>query len=273
MTYSQSRMKTEVEDCKRHYSEHVIAERSENSWYIKKPGTSNLATEIVALRHGLLYVGGDVDTVVFGNYYDRPSNFESRVHWLGGKQTFTSYVEEKARIGMGSHDAIYEYDSQKADEDIARIIQEYREMIEDEPDNASEYQEVIDNLEDIYTSDGNAMMLYHAISEAGVSSVYDYNGLGEVVRFCVIRAWAALNRLSTLLAQEPALRAKALQDELAAIRLEKSQLEQGLVGSSPYKNARHHGTYYAKVEASIKARIAWIEARERELTSNGKVVG
>lgn len=239
MSYSESRLKTEVENCKRYYSEHVIAERSENSWYIKKPGTSNLATEIVALRHGLLYVGGDVDTVVFGNYYDRPSNFESRVHWLGGKHTFTSYVEEKARIGMSSHDAIYEYDSQKADEDIARIIQEYREMIEDEPDNTSEYQEVIDNLEDIYTSDSNAMMLYHAISEAGVDSVYDYNGLGEVVRFCVIRAWAALNCLSTLLSQEPALRAKAQEEELAAIRLEKSQLEQSLVSLQERTAPRH----------------------------------
>jgi len=62
-------------------------------WLLRGPGTW---VEVVTLRGGI-YVGGDVDTVVFRGGVDRSSDPRGRVYWMATRSY--DYAAEKARIG------------------------------------------------------------------------------------------------------------------------------------------------------------------------------
>ncbi len=62
-------------------------------WYLRGPWTW---VEVVTLRHGL-YVGGDIETVVFSGHPGRGYGVRSPVYWMATRSY--GYAAEKARMG------------------------------------------------------------------------------------------------------------------------------------------------------------------------------
>ncbi len=67
-------------------------------WFLRGPWTW---AEVVSLRGGI-YVGGDIETVVFQGGGDRAANPRGRVYWMATRSY--SYASEKAHIGNTAPD-------------------------------------------------------------------------------------------------------------------------------------------------------------------------
>ena len=87
-------------------------------YFLMPPRGSLMWAEVVVLRAGCLLVHGDVDTVVFSNFY-KPQHPRDVLEWMGNKDTCYTYAEQKASIG-GSIARCF-------DEEVAlRRVLEYR---------------------------------------------------------------------------------------------------------------------------------------------------
>ena len=85
------------------FTRHQISRSSEGRWLLQRPDPKggwewNMAAEIIGLVNSALYVGGDVQTMVFAYGPDSP---EGLVRWIGGTSDVGYYVRQKASIGMG----------------------------------------------------------------------------------------------------------------------------------------------------------------------------
>jgi hypothetical protein len=144
---------------KENYQNHQIVKSSEGRWLLQKRyeddsgWESNFWTEIVSLHGGQLYVGGDIDHVIFA-YYSAPEDIRgtsyehlAKVRWMGKDTDFDYYIRQKATMGTGRQ-LIEVYDEELAEEYIRDYIKELKECI----DASSEQQDRIDELEDLVDS-------------------------------------------------------------------------------------------------------------------------
>lgn len=103
-------------------------------WYIQKPGRAEFSTEVICLRGGRLFVGGDIDDCVFA--YFSPSSYTkslsvpreliARVAWIANSTL--DYVVQKAVIGFGGDsDPFYTWDSDVAEDDLRDLLRTLRE--------------------------------------------------------------------------------------------------------------------------------------------------
>ncbi len=137
--------------------------------------------EVVILRHGL-YVGGDIETVVFSGHPSAGKyGVRSPLYWMATRSY--SYAGEKA--GMGNTEA------EEWDAECARAC--VLEHQKDETFTTEQTEELLDVLD---REDGE-----HAFRQAVYETLEDseYCSMGDVVSRRVIRATAVLRRLTCLL--------------------------------------------------------------------------
>lgn len=171
---------------KQTYANHVLRSRGEDRWLLqrqRKDGgwTSEFATEIIALYNSSLYVGGDIDVVVFSY---GPKDVQSRLRWL--VDSGVDYLTQKAAIGMGGREKVTEYDSVQARRDL-REISEYEEW---EP---QDQEDILDCLDNVENREYVLRNLPHACWDLGIGD------LGMVTCTEVFYAQAALARLCEIL--------------------------------------------------------------------------
>src|SRR5690606_34408896 len=93
------------------------------SWLLRTPsGSSVYSTEIITTRHRELYVGGDIDHVLFAR---NPDPARQRVAWMGDRP-LSGYVVEKATIGTG-RDLVHVFDAEAAEADIRECLADLAE--------------------------------------------------------------------------------------------------------------------------------------------------
>jgi hypothetical protein len=93
--------------------------------------------EVVVLRAGCLLVHGDVDTVVFSNFY-KPKTPRDVLEWMGSKDTCYTYAEEKASIGGSIARCFDEYVA------LRRVL-EYRRNGTLDREQARQLKELLDD--------------------------------------------------------------------------------------------------------------------------------
>lgn len=116
------------------FAEHVIRKQSEGRWLLQKRHPNGgwtwiMGVEVISLAHGQLYVGGDIEHVIYAYYGDKPGNHEAKVRWMGRCHDVDYYVAQKACVGTG-RSLTEVYDSDAAEETIAHWGAEYRKESE-----------------------------------------------------------------------------------------------------------------------------------------------
>jgi hypothetical protein len=182
-------METHRERARRTFAQHVITKESDRRWLLQRlyeDGRPDwtYAAEIIVLENASIFVGGDIDHVIFGH---GPADPLARLRWMGEHRDLGYYVAQKARIGTGK-DLVDIWD-----EDVAREeLRDYAAQNEAE----DEYE-----LESAFSAD-NENDFYRRAMEA-FGDGYDAHeaicGMGRVLAPRVIYAHAALARLCELL--------------------------------------------------------------------------
>jgi hypothetical protein len=172
-------LKQASEIAKESFRNHEIVKTGEDRWIIaeKKNGyvSSTYKTEIIALYNNSIYVGGDIDVVVFS--YGPPDVIE-RLKWIGQNNSYR-YIEEKARIGTSVH--FCEIDNDVLKEDLIDLAADF-------PDNSEEIMGLVDMVPDI-----------DYIREKMHGIFQEDMGVGKVIDSRIIFAKEALSRLCYLL--------------------------------------------------------------------------
>ena len=174
---------------------HVISKRSEGRWLLQRPHEGGgwdwtFAAEVIALAGGALYVGGDIDHMI---YAYGPKDPIARVHWLGALTDLGYYVAQKARIRMcRARDTVDEWDSATAHEELRAHVAENPEELENE-----------EALEEACAQETREMFLNHATKALEGHDAWETVAeMGERLSPAVIYSHAALARLSRLLSEE-----------------------------------------------------------------------
>lgn len=185
------------------FEKHHVFEGDRNlgRWFVAKPykGTcepeGNMAFEVVCLRNGRIFVGGDIDDVTFGYHSCHPEatleqRHLNRVAWMGKCESM-GYVQEKAQIGMTDNGRLTEaFNSEKAIEEIQWQLDELDEEDEHLRDSWEEAKEMVEygcHHQEL------AQHIYDTTDDAELCSI------GMTIAPRVIYGWAALRRLSKLL--------------------------------------------------------------------------
>jgi len=197
--------KKHMVQAKKDFRSHIMREIGPGHWNIHIPGHSQYWADIVVMGSHHLVVTGDIELCAFA-YYSGQHSPEGAVHWL-----FTpglSYVCEKATIGMGSRELVYDYEQEVA---IYDLLEHYREVgknyCEDEwKDIQPEYKKAIDDAVESLEYGENVMnvlrSLHDEINEYDQDSWEWIDSVGRVPSPRVIWALAAIRRLSDLLKKE-----------------------------------------------------------------------
>jgi hypothetical protein len=172
-------LEQDIKFAKESFKDHEIVKSGEDRWIIahKKDGyiSGVYKTEIILLYNDSIYVGGDIDVVVFSY---GPSDGKERLKWIGLNNSY-KYVEEKAKIGSNHK---YEcIDDTVLEEDLEKLAEEY-------PDHYTKIIRLIDAIPNI---DYIREELYDIFSE-------DVH-VGEIIDSRIIYAKEALNKLCELL--------------------------------------------------------------------------
>lgn len=184
------------------FAKHVITKRSDGRWLLQrihedgKP-ESTYFVEVICLAGCALFVGGDIDHVVFAY---GPQEATARVRWMGECGDLGYYVRQKARIGSArGQDAIDEWQQDAAVEELRAYLAEREE---EEPG----YSESEDYDDDYFRwacgSDNQQEFVSNASQAFKHSESEDFYSMGVVLSPAVIYAHAALARLCVLLREE-----------------------------------------------------------------------
>lgn len=199
-----------TEEARRAFADHVIRKRSEGRWLLMRPDKDGTWspfhwTEVISLYGGSLYVGGDIQHVIFG-YYSDDGRPESKVYWMGRRRSAADgYLQEKASIGSGREL------TESWEEDVAR--EGVQDWLKEEREALGEYEagdkwharhmrriEQLEGLLDDFPSSKD--LLAHALYEIDPERLCDCGVPGTVPHFRLFYAHAALARLCDLLDAE-----------------------------------------------------------------------
>ena len=189
---------------KRAFSQHVIrrapmkGQRPPMAWHLARPGTGNMAVDIIMADHYIVVNGDACKVVCFSRFSPEATSIDDAVgvmSWLGGSTSW-GYIFEKAQLGTNN---IHIDDHDEARKDLQRLIDEYDPENGDsaygETTEKAVYEEALDRIDDDTPLDEIRQDLCGAIQD-GSEYLYD---VGRVVHDDVYRAHAALARLYTLL--------------------------------------------------------------------------
>lgn len=128
------------------FENHVIRDRTERGYFLAerhKDGgwDQSMCAEIMLGFCNFIYVGGDIDGVVFGH---GPFDMRQRIAWIGGTHDVSYYVRQKACIGMGGKGAAASevWDAAFAEDAV-------RDRLSQHLDDSDDFEdEIVDWLED-----------------------------------------------------------------------------------------------------------------------------
>lgn len=201
-TWRRAYLSRTVKDAEKSFATHIITKRSEGRWLLQrihKDGRPEwtFAAEVIALENNALFVGGDIDHVVFA--YGPPDPVR-RVHWMGMCNDLEYYVEQKAKIGSANGARTERWVADVMKEELEAFRQQLREEeFDDEDVDDYAYQEALNSYEQSEFLNA-ATEAFSKIPDAWES----YGGMGLVLSPTIIYAHAALKRLSTILRDEDA---------------------------------------------------------------------
>lgn len=170
-------------------------------WFIQRPGRAEFSTEVICLRGGRLFVGGDIDDCVFAYFAPSsltksqgiPRELVARVAWIANSHL--DYVTQKAVIGFGGDSgSFYTWNNEVAGEDLRGQL---KTLKEDEA-SSSVTEIVSDVLEAGYFDEETVMTALGPWN----SSLELPRNFGKHVSSRVIYAQAATQKLLELLTQE-----------------------------------------------------------------------
>lgn len=193
---------------------HAIRKREPGRWLLQRQHdgrwTGNYSAEVIATWHGELYVGGDVDFVLFRGYGDSRDP-EAILRWMGHHADVRGYVRSKACIGTGWQltDA---FDDAVAREDVADWLAQREPGPPDDdgdtdggcPEGAAVLRRALELIDKGHPLDDVKAYLYDEGQESE-----DVARLGLVVAPRVYYAHAAVRRLCALLDAERAAQPEA----------------------------------------------------------------
>jgi hypothetical protein len=191
------------------FKDHELIEANEvgRRWYIARrheDGTvkGDFATEIISLRRGKLFVGGDIPNCVFahfgGNFDD--SNYHiAKIAWIGRHKCVDVYIREKAEIGMNDHNSVMEYDAKVARDDLISIMSNLIEKHFEYTHRIKQIKRAFDSA--LYKADNEQEMLEVLHNNDPGLDLWEYNNIGIVTSSRVYFAWAACRRLCELLGE------------------------------------------------------------------------
>jgi hypothetical protein len=186
------------------FENHVIRDRSERGYFLAqrhKDGgwDQNMCAEVMLGFCRFLYVGGDIDGVVFGY---GPHDLRQRIAWIGGHRDVSYYVRQKACIGMGGKGSAV---SEVWDRGLAAYA--VRDRIADLGEE-DECDDLIESVNDVlacindYSRDTFFEALYSAIPAKHEGFMEDFYDAGMVTAPRVYYCWAAVRKLHHLLLEE-----------------------------------------------------------------------
>jgi hypothetical protein len=186
------------------FRKHVIRQRSEGRWLLQARRQDGgwdwtMAAEVISLYGGCLFVGGDIDHVVFG-YCSHTSNHERKLRWMGECTDIDYYVAQKARIGMVGTECVDVFDPNEAEDTVKDWLRETRKERDDwDPESTDELivclEELVESMPD---TEGE---IWQELWRVDPDFAQDTGSL-KVVSARVYYAHAALARLCQLLDQE-----------------------------------------------------------------------
>jgi hypothetical protein len=195
------------------FSRHVIRRRSDGRWLLQRRYKDDkgwdcvYAAEVISLWGGELYVGGDIDFVIFAHYNDTRSH-ESKLRWMGEHTDLGYYVRQKASIGTGRQ-LIDVYESDAAEAQLREWLAERTEQLGEDHDEEEDGPLDVDGDELVTTINemlqwmpddpGEMLRRLHDVSPSFMDDRYE---LGMVLAPRVYFAHAALRRLCDLLDAE-----------------------------------------------------------------------
>jgi hypothetical protein len=192
-----------VEQARRAYADHEIVADGPRCWHIARRGAdgrldSCYSVDVYAGHHGQLYVGGDIDCVVFAAYGDNADPVR-RLRWMGRCQDLDYYVAQKAAIGMtDDRKMVWDFDGDTAAADIREHVAVLREggceLDEDELEQWEDFAAEAAGGE--ISPDALYHAMYHALPFEHLEGL---DRIGSVLSGRVVYAWAALARLCDLL--------------------------------------------------------------------------
>lgn len=187
------------------FAEHTIASRSEGRWVLKRGGTEgNLWCEVAALSAGFLLVHGDFDLCAWeGASYRKPRGL---VAWIGAHGNDLGYVTEKAQRALDGRELTEKRCAEVLQHDLASLLAEWEAYHGEEPSERvrEAITDAIERTEDDDLPPYGLDAIVHELMDADVIDGEDACSLGYVTTRRVIRGWAAVNRLHTLLCAEEA---------------------------------------------------------------------
>lgn len=193
------------------FKDHELIESSDRRWFIAKryeDGSlqGQYATEIISLRNGKLFVGGDIDNIVFG-YYGNKDYHVGKVYWIGKHRSVDGYIKEKAGLGMHDDGSITEeYRPDIAREDLNNLLQEVHQDYLDndiDPSKSESFTKVKQAIERaIGNADEEDYMIRNLMEDTSGELPDLWESVGNIGKVCAVRvfyAWAACRRLCELL--------------------------------------------------------------------------
>lgn len=179
------------------YGEHQILERGPGYWICGRPGSNQYKFEVRSLLFGALYVGGDIDHMIFAQYTDS-SDPERKLRWIGEHNSLDYYVAQKASIGMGSDTYVWTYDSRAA-------IEEYREALQD-PELTGDQIDALNAAIKSTAANEAREEVIRALYESEAFHPHDIDPqAGKVTSVRLIYAWQAAKKVVELLDAERGL--------------------------------------------------------------------
>lgn len=188
------REKQAIED----FSTHEVVELDLDRGYAyirRKDKSSTHAAEIIALKNGRLFVGGDIDDCVFGYYRDpapdKATAFYNRVHWIGDVPHVDRYVTEKAMIGLTDGGRLtYEWS-------VGVVERELKCILEEDDCTQAQRETIHELMPMLHETEAYEVLISLRDADIDIASLF---GLAPSSR--VVYAWAACRRLKELLPEQ-----------------------------------------------------------------------
>jgi len=177
---------------------HQVSRQRDGRWLLQRPYADGrgwdwtMAAEVISLVGGGLYVGGDIDFVIF-SWFSDSRDHEAKVRWMGRGTDLEYYVRQKAIIGTG-RELIEVYDEDAARRALQAVLDD---RLED-----GEASELTDQISELLLHGDLADRDYMLRQLQETSSDFVADGgyrIGMVMAARVYYAHAALARLCDLL--------------------------------------------------------------------------
>lgn len=197
------------------FKDHELVDCREDRWRIckrEKDGkfTNVHAAEIVSLWGGRLFVGGDIDDCVFAYYGDHPDH-RSKLRWMGCCKDVSYYVRQKASMGLTDGGKLVdEFDERVAVEDLDFHMNQMLEDIQNGSATDEEREDDVRRIKSIFERARELLSEPYAMRQHLYDELHDIDawewlgGVGSIVSYRVVYAWAAVRRLCELLDERDA---------------------------------------------------------------------